>query len=460
MNRRDFLQTAAVSAVSAVEFASGESVFGEAASSAATSNETASSETASNATASTSVDVTASSQTQSSGNALGATNASAENASAEEKAPPQVFRNSFKGGLSVPSLGFGVFRLPTDPKISQKLVDMAMASGVNYFDTAYTYLGGKAEELCAQLLSGYARESYFFTTKMPPMYEGNKPEDLTRIFDDQLRRSRVEYFDFYLCHNLQKNSWAHAKRVGMVDFLQKKKEEGKIRNLGFSFHDAPEILAEIADFHSWDFALIQLNYFDWIPYRSGEQYEILRKRNIPICVMEPLRGGLLANLGEKGNAVFKKANPSATVASWAFRYVASLPGVFTVLSGMDCMEHLTENIQTFSNFKPITEAEKEVIRCALEAYGATGFIPCTDCKYCLPCPLEINIPSVFTVYNQFRNTINVRPRVPGIRQMEMEMLAQATSCVSCKQCLNRCPQKINIPAAHRKVVKDGMKRNV
>ncbi len=435
MNRRGFLQTAAVSAAG---FSTGSYVSGEAGSVSASAG---------------------SGHAQVSGSDSDAASVSG-NTSENGNVPPQVFRNSFKGGLSLPSLGFGIFRMPTDTNISQKLVDTAMASGVNYFDAAYTYLGGKAEELCARLLSGYARESYFFATKMPPMYEGNKPEDLTRIFDDQLRRTRMEYFDFYLCHNLQKNSWAHAKRVGMVDFLQKKKEEGKIRNLGFSFHDAPELLAEIADFHSWDFALIQLNYFDWFPYRSGEQYEILRKRNIPICVMEPLRGGLLANLGEKGNAVFKKANPNASVASWAFRYVASLPGVFTVLSGMDRMEHLVENIQTFSNFKPITEAEKKIIASALEAYGATGFIPCTDCKYCLPCPLEINIPCVFTVYNQFRNTIDIRPRVPAVRQMELEMLAQAASCVSCKQCLNKCPQKINIPEAHRKVVKDGMKRNV
>jgi len=127
---------------------------------------------------------------------------------------------------------------------------------------------------------------------------------------------------------------------------------------------------------------------------------------------------------------------------------------------MDCMEHLTENIQTFSNFKPITDAEKKVITAALEAFGSTGSIPCTDCKYCLPCPLEIDIPSVFTIYNQFKRTIDIRPRFPGIRQMELKMLEQAKTCVSCKQCLNRCPQKINIPEAHRQVVKDEMKRNV
>lgn len=429
MNRRDFLQTAAaVSAASSVNLVS------------------------------TSENASASGQSASA-QSVPAPSASASSAVSPD-VPPQVFRNPFKGGLSLPSLGFGVFRMPMDTNISQKLVDTAMASGINYFDTAYTYLGGKAEDLCARLLAKYPRESYFFATKMPPMNPGSTPADLTRIFDDQLKKSRVEYFDFYLCHNLQVNSWAHAKRVGMVEFLQKKKEEGKIRNLGFSFHDTPELLAEIADFHPWDFALIQLNYFDWIPYRSGEQYEVLRKRNIPICVMEPLRGGLLANLGEKGNAVFKNAAPYATVASWAFRYVASLPGVFTVLSGMDCMEHLVENIQTFSNFKPITDAEKKIITAALEAYGSTGFIPCTDCKYCLPCPLEIDIPSVFTIYNQFKRTIDIRPRFPGIRQMELKMLEQAKTCVSCKQCLNRCPQKINIPEAHRQVVKDEMKRNV
>lgn len=376
-----------------------------------------------------------------------------------ESKPPQVFRRPFKGGLSLPSLGYGIFRMPTDEKISQELVDIAMASGVNYFDTAYTYLGGHAEELCARTLAKYPRESYFFVTKMPP-FMAKDPDGLVRIFDDQLRKSNVEYFDFYLLHNLQINSWADAKRLGMVDFLQKKKEEGKIRNLGFSFHDVPAILEEIADFHAWDFAMIQLNYFDWIPYHCNEQYEILRKRNIPIMVMEPLRGGLLADLGEKGNEVFKKADPNASVASWAFRFVASLPGVVTVLSGMACKEHLLENIQTFSDFHPLTDADRETIRLALEAYGASGTIPCTDCKYCIPCPLEINIPSVFALYNYFKRTENVRQRTPGTRQAEQEALKQAALCVSCKQCLPKCPQKINIPAMHRKVVEEGMKRNV
>lgn len=377
----------------------------------------------------------------------------------QTSAVPQVFRRPFKGGLSLPSLGYGIFRMPTDPDLSQKLVDSAMEAGVNYFDTAYTYLGGHAEELCARVLSKYPRESYFFATKMPPFMAKNEA-DLSRIFDDQLRKSRVEYFDFYLCHNLQINSWASAKQIGMVSFLQKKKEEGKIRNLGFSFHDVPELLAEIADFHPWDFAMIQLNYFDWKPYRSGEQYETLRKRNIPIWVMEPLRGGLLTDLGEAGNAVFKKADPEASIASWSFRFAASLPGVVTVLSGMKCMEHLQDNIKTFSSFRPLSDADRKVIQAALEAYGSSGNIPCTDCKYCTPCPLEIDIPSVFSVYNYYRRTINEHQRTPGALQMEKDVLRQAAQCVSCKQCLPKCPQKIDIPSMHRQVVASGMKREV
>jgi len=383
----------------------------------------------------------------------------APNQAPAETKPPQVFRREFKGGLSLPSLGYGIFRMPTDPNLSQQLVDVAMASGVNYFDTAYVYLGGHAEELCARVLAKYPRESYFLTTKMPP-FSAQDQAGLQRIFDDQLRKSNVEYFDFYLLHNLQVNSWADAKRIGMVEFLQKKKEEGKIRNLGFSFHDKPELLAEIADFHPWDLAMIQLNYFDWGPYRSGEQYEILHKRNIPIMVMEPLRGGLLADLGEKANAVFKAADPEASIASWSFRFVASLPGIMTVISGMKCMEHLQENIQTFSNFKPLTPADRETIRLALEAYGTSGSIPCTDCKYCVPCPLEIDIPSVFAMYNYYKRTINVRQGEPGYIQAEKRALEQAALCVSCKQCLPKCPQKINIPEMHRLVTSSGFKREL
>ena len=268
-----------------------------------------------------------------------------------------------------------------DLATGQNLIDRAMEAGVNYFDTAYVYHGGDSEKFAGKALKKYPRESYFLVTKMPVRNVASEA-DVDRIFKEQLERCQTEYFDFYLLHNLNKDQWPKVEQYKIYDYLKEQQKAGKIRRLGFSFHDEPEILETIAAAHEWDFAQIQLNYFDWDAYRSREQYEVLTKRGIPVVVMEPLRGGTLASLNPEATEIFRKADPNASTASWAFRYVASLPNVMTVLSGMTYAEHLEDNIKTFTDFKPLTDEERKVIADALAAYKKSGAVPCTGCRYC------------------------------------------------------------------------------
>ena len=272
---------------------------------------------------------------------------------------------------------------------------------------------------------------------------------MERIFDEQLAKCKTEYFDFYLMHNLNRGRWETVKKFRIWDFLKQKQAEGKIRKLGFSFHDGPEVLKTIAEAHPWDFAQIQLNYLDWTLYRSKEQYEILTRLGIPVVVMEPLRGGALATLNERGAAVLKNADPNSTPAKWAFRYVGSLPNVLCVLSGMTKMEHLEENIRTFADFKPLTDAERRTLETALAAYRTAGVIPCTACRYCVPCPAGVEIPRIFGLYNEYKMSGDYRKFrmvYDGLEEDE-----RASACVECGACLKKCPQKINIPAELKKI---------
>ena len=272
---------------------------------------------------------------------------------------------------------------------------------------------------------------------------------MERIFNEQLKKCKTPYFDFYLLHALNGNSWKKAQKFKVYEFLKKKKEEGKIKHLGFSFHDTPQVLQNIASAYPWDFAQIQLNYLDWTIYRSREQYEILTKLNIPVIVMEPLRGGALATLNEEAREVFKRSNPDVSVASWAFRYVGSLPNVLCILSGMTMTEHLEDNIKTFTDFKPLSPAEQKVVDTAINAYQKTGIILCTACRYCMPCPVGVNIPGNFTAYNNFKISGNQSRFERSYNRMNKKQ--QASACVSCGLCKKKCPQKIDIPAMLKKV---------
>ena len=372
----------------------------------------------------------------------------------------QVTRRRYKNtGLTVPLLGFGMMRLPRlDPEkpdidyaTAEKQIRRALEAGVNYFDTAYFYHAGLSEKCAGDLLTKFPRDSYYLTSKMP-VRALKKQSDVERIWNEQLKKCKTEYFDFYLVHNLNKDRWNTTIRFKVYEFLLQKKKEGKIRKLGFSFHDEPEVLETIAKAHPWDFAQIQLNYLDWTIYRSKEQYEILTKYGIPVVIMEPLRGGALARLNAEATGILKKADPKASAASWAFRYAASLPNVMCVLSGMTLMEHLEDNIKTFTDFKPLTDEERKVIDRALAAYRKSGAIPCTECRYCMPCPVGVQIPRIFGLYNQYKITGNYGHfRMVYDKMPEDE---QASACVSCGACLKKCPQKINIPEQMKKITAD------
>lgn len=372
-------------------------------------------------------------------------------------AGPQVTRRRYRDtDLTVPLLGFGMMRLPrlnpdkpeVDYATAEKQIARALAAGVNYFDTAYFYHNGLSEKCAGDLLSKYPRSSYFLASKMPVRALKVKA-DVERIWNEQLARCKTEYFDFYLVHNLNRERWQTTIDLQVYEFLEQKKREGKIRRLGFSFHDEPEILKTIVAAHPWDCGQIQLNYLDWTLYRSQEQYEILTKANIPVLVMEPLRGGALATLNPAATAIFKKANPAVSPASWAFRYAGSLPNVLTVLSGMTLTEHLEDNIKTFTDFKPLTDAERETIAAALAAYRQSGAIPCTACRYCVPCPVGVDIPRVFGLYNHAKVTGNMSHF--KLVYDKLDAGKKAGACVACGVCKKKCPQHIDIPAELKKI---------
>ncbi len=363
---------------------------------------------------------------------------------------PQVARRPYKDtGLTVPLMGMGMMRLPTrggkadiDYEATEKIIARAMRAGMNYFDTAWFYHDGQSEICAGKILSKYPRDSYYLASKMPCRALRTEA-DVERIFNEQLRKCKVEYFDFYLMHALNARLWKRSQELHVYEFLKKQQAAGKIRLLGFSFHDSYEVLREIANAKEWDFCQIQLNYLDWKAYHSKEQYEILTRRGIPAIIMEPLKGGRLASIRPEAEAILRKERPNDTPASWAFRFVGSLPNVLLMLSGMTKIEHMEENIKTLSPFEPLTEKERLVMA---EAFGkdAVDAVPCTACEYCLPCPASVSIPTVFRIYNRYKSTGDKALFQKEIGALDNEHHG-AKSCIACGACLKKCPQKIQIP---------------
>jgi len=361
---------------------------------------------------------------------------------------PRVTRRPYKNtGTTLPLLGFGLMRLPqkdgkVDYPTAEAMVAKAMKAGCNYFDTAYMYHGGESEKFVGQVLSKYPRDSYYLTSKMPVMMM-NSEADNERIFNEQLARTKAGYFDFYFLHWLNEAHWEKAQSIKTLDFMKKRKAEGKIRHLGFSYHGEPETLKKIAEAYPWDLVQIQLNYLDWELCRSGEQYEVLTKLGIPVAVMEPLKGGTLVNLTPDAKKVFEKANPNVGAASWGLRYVASLPNVQVVLSGMSAPDQLEDNLKTFSPLKPLTDAERRTVAEALAAYRKSGAVPCTACKYCSPCPAGVDIPRNLALHNQLKGGLPLFHAKLVYDAMKED--ERASSCVHCGACKKKCPQAIDIP---------------
>lgn len=400
-----------------------------------------------------------------------------------------TYRTDPHTGKKVSLLGYGLMRLPVkeganpnsdevDQDMVNKLVDYAMAHGINYFDTAHPYHKGMSQVAIGKALKKYPRDKFFLATKMPTPHMPTL-EQAKEIFEKQLKDCQVEYFDYYLLHNLQTIEVYQEiyERRGILDYLLEQKRKGRIHNLGFSFHGTRSLMEYLLNLElQWDFVQIQCNYHDWdrgaelpawmqqserVPARW--MYERLTEKQIPITVMEPLLGGRLTRLSRSAIAILKQAEPERSIASWAFRFVGSLPNILCVLSGMTYMENLQENICTFSPLQPLSEDEHKVLDEALDVFLGNRTVPCTGCQYCTPCPYGVDIPAVFAHYNKCVN----EEQMPKDRMDEdykrerrkfligydrsVPELQQANRCIQCGQCVSKCPQWINIPKELEKI---------
>lgn len=362
-----------------------------------------------------------------------------------------IDRVKFKN-TEVSRLGLGTMRLPVKTKLKreanplidykkgQELVDEAYNLGVNYFDTAYMYHTGKSEKFIGTALKKYPRESYFLADKLP-IWMCAKKSDMEKIFKNQLERTEHDFFDFYLLHSLDGKNFDKCEKYGAYDFITKKKEEGKVKNIGFSFHGTIEDLRRIVAAHKWDFAQIQMNYLDWKNQDAKTQYEILTEAGIPVIVMEPVRGGKLADVPENVSQLFLNNKPDKTVASWAINFVASHDNVLTILSGMNSLEQLHDNISNLTDFVPFTDNEYKICENAAALINKSDIIPCTGCDYCADCPKGVKISSVFAAYNKYKTG---EITVQESRKLYSAIDVNASSCVACKHCEGHCPQSIKI----------------
>ena len=355
---------------------------------------------------------------------------------------------------TMPKLGFGLMRLPEkdgsgDIDHVSRMVDVYMQAGMNYFDTAYVYHGGNSEKAIKEaLVKRWPRDKFMLATKLPAWCL-KEPADRDRIFSEQLERCGVDYFDFYLLHSIEDGGNGDTyERLDCFNWALRKKAEGKIRHFGFSFHGSPAYLIQVLDRHpEVEFVQIQLNYADWKNpvVRSGELYEILHARNVPMIIMEPVKGGMLAGLTPELEAMYKAVRPEASVASWALRFVGSLPGVMTILSGMSAEEQVRDNIGTFTNFEPLTDEERELVGKVRDIMLNVPQIGCTSCRYCTPgCPMNISIPDVFRAVN----TMTLYGDVFRPKAFYGGVIGQghgrAADCIGCGQCESVCPQHLPI----------------
>lgn len=358
-------------------------------------------------------------------------------------------------GVKLSSLGLGTMRLPNkgvdsdvpvDEEETAKMVDYAIKNGINYFDTAWGYHNGESEKVIGKVLSKYPRDSFYLATKFPG-YDLSNMDKVEEIFEKQLEKCRVDYFDFYLFHNVNdKNIDAYLDpKYGIYDYLMKQKENGRIKHLGFSIHGDFDILKRFLNAYGehMKFCQIQLNYLDYDFQDAKAKVELLNEYNIPIWVMEPLRGGKLAKLPDEQESKLKALRPDETTVGWAFRFLQSIPGVTMVLSGMSSMEQLQENIKTFSEDKPLNEEEMKTLLGIANEMLKGNVLPCTACRYCTShCPMGLDIPKLLALYNEHSFTGG-----GFIAPMAISALPEdkrPSACIGCRSCEAVCPQEIKI----------------
>lgn len=412
----------------------------------------------------------------------------AGNVTAQSEIPTDsmTYRTNPKTGEKVSILGYGCMRWPdldggagrSDADLDQEtinsLVDFAIAHGVNYFDTSPAYCKGRSEAATGIALSRHPREKFFIATKLSNFAPQTWSREASlKMYHDSFKNLQVDYIDYLLLHGVGMGDGMEEfnKRYidnGVLDYLLKEREAGRIRNLGFSYHGDIAVFDHLLanhDKYKWDFVQIQLNYLDWhhakeINPRNTDAeylYTELAKRNIPAIIMEPLLGGRLSNVPDHIVSRLKQQEPERSVASWAFRYAGSFPNVLTVLSGMTYMEHLQDNLRSFCPLKPLTDSDREFLYDTADLMVQYPTIPCNDCKYCMPCPYGLDIPAILLHYNKCVNQGNV----PESQQAEnyrearqaflvgydrsVPKLRQASHCIGCNQCSPHCPQSIDIP---------------
>ena len=397
-------------------------------------------------------------------------------------------------------LGYGCMRYPTIPDSGGKLdqeainqsIDHALEHGVNYFDTSPAYCQGQSETATGIALSRHPRDSSYIATKLSNFAPQSWSREASiEMFENSLKNLQTDYIDYLLLHGIgmggmeQYNS--RYEDNGILDYLIEQKEAGRIRNLGFSYHGDIEVFDHLLKLHDegrlkWDFVQIQLNYVDWLHAKevntrnTNAEYlydELWNKRGIPAVIMEPLLGGRLASVPDNLTAMLKEKRPDSSIASWAFRYAGTPEGVLTVLSGMTYLEHLRENLATYSPLQPITDDEDRLLQRVATLMLQYPLIPCNLCNYCMPCPYGLDIPSVFNQYNKMVKsgniiTDNMDPEYAKARReflvglyRDVPARRQARNCIECGECLVHCPQTINIPAEMRRIdaFSESLKRN-
>ncbi|MCM1049239.1 MAG: aldo/keto reductase [Clostridiales bacterium] len=349
--------------------------------------------------------------------------------------------------ISLSRLGMGNMRLPVqadkagapiDRVRAQEIIDYAMANGINYYDSAYVYHSGESEKFLGEAMKKYPRESFYFATK----YILSAGPDYKAVFEEQLDRLQTDYIDFYLIHAISDGNYMKYIESGSVDYFLEQQKAGRIRYLGFSSHASVESLAKMADHHQWDFAQLQLNYYDWQYSDTAREYKVLEDRNIPIMVMEPVRGGKLASLSSEAESMLKAAHPDWSMASWAFRWIQRLPQVQVILSGMSNMEQIKNNVATFAEPGALSDEDAELLLKACDVFKNHLNVPCTACRYCCDdCPMKIDIPAYLSLYNKYKTDGEwVLERMSSI-----ESEGKPSDCIGCGACTGHCPQSIKVP---------------